>query len=170
MEFNNNTEALKDYKKAHIFLLDSLVFGLSESIRNLNHAVTPDDNTLVIRTIPQSTKATCNYSDKAPGAFWKNRIVILATDNTVSFKEQLKKYFRKKVVVALELHDGRVFIYGNTDQPLTFYYKSLNPTNPEDNFGYEIDIKGNTFSSEKETTIEDLNFNPFLSQNLATDL
>ena len=170
MDFCNNNEVFKNVKKAHIFLQQAQQYGLSESLRNVNHALTPDEKDTVVKMLPETTKLDVKQTIHKSGTYWKNKISITITEFSTSFKNELNSYTDKKIVLALELYDERVFIYGNNDQPLDISYKELNPIKNDGVFGYEITISGSTTTEPKETTLADFNYNPFLGSWLTHNL
>lgn len=170
MEYFNNNEVFKNVKKTYIFLHNSNSFNLSASLRNLNHALTPDGNETVISTLPETTKLNIQQVKNKSGIYWKNRIVITTIEGSNDFQKHLDKFINKKVVLGMELFDGRIFIYGNTNQPLEIIYKELNPTKKASTSGYEITFNGNTTTPPRETNLQDFNYNPFLTADLPNEL
>lgn len=170
MDFCNNKEVFKNVKKAHIFLQGNLHFGLSESLRNVNHAATPDNKETVIAVLPETTKLDIKQNKHKSGTYWKNKISITVTEISDNFKKELHSYTNRKVILVLELYDERIFIYGNNEQPLDIIYKELNPTKNDGVFGYELTISGDTTTEPKETTLADFNYNPFLGSWLTHNL
>jgi hypothetical protein len=170
MQFHNTTEKIKNVKEAHIYLLENVIFGRTESLKNLSHSITPDESAMVITAIPETTKVSVSSAVNKSGPYYKNKITLIGTDSTKEFNNQLKIHLHEKVVLALVLHDERVFIYNNSDEPLTFSYKELNPTKPDGDFGFEITLNGDTTNERKEMTLSDFNFKPFLGLDLASDL
>ncbi|CAL2105497.1 conserved hypothetical protein [Tenacibaculum sp. 190524A02b] len=168
MNYCNNNEKVKIVKKIYIYQKNQLQFGLTESLKKQTLSVTSDISSVVIMVIPETVNIDVKSNIHKSGKYWSNIISVNVLDT--NFSTTLEDLRDKKVVVAVELFDGRIFIYGNNNQPLTFSYKELNASASQGDFGYKLNFKGKTTTAPRETNFDDFNSSYFLSSWIAHDL
>lgn len=170
MEICNDLELFKRVKKAHILLPNEVVFSLSETIRDIPYGLSVTDNSLSITLLPENGKIDSKQKESKAGVYWSHKISFNAVSQSNTILKILDKYTSKNIVLALELKDKRVFVYGNSDQPLKYIFKEINSTNQEGLIGYEITVSGNTTAKPQITTLENFEHEPFLASWLSHDL
>jgi hypothetical protein len=167
MEICNQSEFLKRIKKVHLLLPSDIIYSIAEVLNNTSIGITTSENTLTVKVLPENVSVNSRQTTVKEGARWNHKITFDVIPQEESILSILDKLSNKKVVVALESTDYRVFIYGNTDQPLTYTYKEINSKNQEGNIGYQISVSGATTVRPLIRTINEFDGNPFLASVIA---
>lgn len=170
MEICNTSEFLKRIKKAHLLLPSDIIYSLAEVLNNTSIGITQNENTLTVNVLPENVNVSSRQTTVREGVKWNHKITFDVVEQEEQVLSILDKLTNAKVVVALESTDYRVFIYGNTDQPLTYFYKEINSKNQEGNIGYQIILSGATTVRPLIRTISEFDGNPFLATVIAGSL
>ena len=165
MEISNTTCAtwgLKNVKKAHILPYEKVVFSKSNEIREKQAnqiLVSKNEETLSIRVLPEDLKVSSKQKRSKAGVYWISNISFSIFPQKREITRSLDYFTGQRVIIGLELTDGRVFVYGNELESFRFLFEEINEINLD---GYKVTVYGETSSPVQIVSIQNFVVYPSL--------
>lgn len=170
ISISNNHPSVKNIRYAHLFRSDRIPYSLSEVLKNSYNSFINSDDYIRVAVLPENVKPNASQKNSNSGSYWSNRITMDINEQSQLIRSQLDTYDNATVVCCLETRSGTVYIYGNSDQPLSMLYKDIESTNNMDLIGHQITLSGDTYNSPKIITTTDFYEPSRLASWLATPL
>lgn len=170
MTITNNTPFVKTIKTAHFIFSSTVPFSLGEVLKNSFSGIEGIQEYMKVSVLPENVKIASGQKTGKSGAYWSHRITLDINEQNDTIRKQLNSYDNALVIICLEATNGHIYVYGNSDQPLSFTYKDVESTDNIQLIGHEIVVNGDTYGPSN--TINTLDFyNPIaLASWLATSL
>lgn len=170
MKISNNNPFTKTIRTIHFLFSHKTPYSLGEVLKNSFSGVEISEDYLKISVLPENVKITSGQKTGKSGAYWSHRIVLNVNEQSEEIREMLDTYTNGLTIPCLETTADKVYIYGNSDQPLSFSYKDVESTDNIELIGHEITLKGDTYGSYKAINLSDFHSPEFLASWLATSL
>ena len=137
----------KIIRKVHVLPKNSVALSFPAILSKKIHGVGTSEYSFSSCVLLEESSIIAKQKTSSSGFFWDYSISLIIEKQTNSIYSSLEHYSNKSVVLALELFDNRVFIYGSEAQPLNFLFSEINPKTSKGVLGIKMNFYGKCYHS-----------------------